>query len=169
MAWRAPTNDTYFVDNVMDFVVENVGEGTDVVLSTVSFSLLARGANVEALVLQGGANIDGTGNAIANSIFGNSGDNVLDGGALADTLMGNAGNDTFKFQMGQGNGDTVVDFAGNGAAAGDSLLFSGYGVGATFTNINATQWQVNYNGGSSHDIITFSNGASIDATDFSFI
>ena len=42
------------------------------------------------------------------------------------------------------------------------------GRGATFTNIDATHWEVNYNGGASHDIITFANGASIDATDFLF-
>ena len=29
-------------------------------------------------------------------------------------------------------------------------------------------WQVNYNGGASHEVITFQNGASIDASDFLF-
>jgi len=46
------------------------------------------------------------------------------------------------------------------------LQFVGYGPGATFTNIDATHWQVNYNAGASHDVITFTNAASIDATDF---
>ena len=62
-----------------------------------------------------------------------------------------------------------MDFAGNGAAAGDSLQFVGYGPGATFTNIDATHWQVNFNGGASHEIITFMNAASIDPTDYAFI
>jgi hypothetical protein len=66
-------------------------------------------------------------------------------------------------------GDTVVDFAGNGGAAGDALQFVGYGAGATFTNIDATHWQVNYNGGTAHDVITFMNGAAIDASDFMFV
>ena len=44
--------------------------------------------------------------------------------------------------------------------------FVGYGPGASFTNIDATHWQINYNGGASHDIITFSNAAAIDVTDF---
>jgi hypothetical protein len=85
-------------------------------------------------------------------------------------LTGNAGNDTFVFHMGQANGDTVVDFAGNGAAAGDSLSFVGYGAGATFTNIDATHWQINYSVGmgTSHETITFLNGASIDQTDVLF-
>jgi Ca2+-binding RTX toxin-like protein len=159
-------NDTYFVDNGLDQVVENPGEGADVVLSTVHFILPT---NVETLVLQGSAAANGTGNALANAMFGNSGDNRLDGQGNADTLTGNAGNDTFVFIIGQANGDAVVDFAGNGAAAGDSLQFVGYGTGATFTQNDATHWQVNYNGGTSHEIITFSNGAPIDASDFNFI
>jgi len=59
--------------------------------------------------------------------------------------------------------------ASNGAAAGDALLFVGYGGGATFTNIDATHWQVNFNGGASHDVITFMNGAAIDPSDFLFL
>ena len=158
-------NDTYFVDNGLDQVVENPGEGADVVLSTVHFILPT---NVETLVLQGSAAANGTGNALANSIFGNSGDNRLDGQGNADTLTGNAGNDTFVFIVGQGNGDAVVDFAGNGAAAGDSLQFIGYGAGATFTQNDPTHWQVNFNGGASHEVIAFMNGASIHPTDVVF-
>ena len=159
-------NDTYFVDNGLDQVVENAGEGIDAVFSSAHLVL---SANVETLVLQGGANANGAGNALANAIFGDSSDNMLDGQGNADTLTGNAGNDTFVFIIGQGNGDTVVDFAGNGTAAGDSLRFVGYGVGATFTNIDAAHWQVNYNGGASHEIITFMNGAPVHATDFVFV
>jgi len=110
-----------------------------------------------------------SGNSLANSLFGDSSDNVLDGQGSTDTLTGNAGNDTFVFNVGQGAGDTVVDFAGNGAAAGDALQFVGYGAGATFTQNDVTHWQVNYNGGASHEVITFMNGASIDPTDFVFL
>jgi hypothetical protein len=73
------------------------------------------------------------------------------------------------FHAGETNGDVVVDFAGNGAGPGDALQFVGYDAGATFTNIDATRWQVNYNSGASHEVITFLNGASIDPTDFSFV
>jgi Ca2+-binding RTX toxin-like protein len=158
-------NDTYFVDNTGDGVLENANEGTDVVFAGVSYAL---SANVEALVLQGGGAINGTGNTLANSLFGGSGDNTLDGGAGADALNGNAGNDIFVFNLGQAAGDTVVDFAGNGAAAGDSLRFVGYGPGATFTQNDAMHWQVNYNGDASHEVITFANGAAIDPTDVLF-
>jgi len=159
-------NDVYFVDDPGDLVFENMNEGTDAVFSTVNYTLTA---NVENLVLQGSGNLSGTGNGLANQVYGNAGDNALDGGAAADLLTGNAGNDAFVFHVGEAGGDMVVDFAGNGAAAGDSLQFVGYGAGATFTNINATHWQVNYNGGASQEVITFLNGASIDATDFAFM
>ena len=116
----AAGDDTYFVDDVFDTVIENANEGTDAVFAFVSYTLTA---NVEALVLQGSNNVNGTGNALANSLFG---DNTLDGGAAADSLTGDACNDTFVFKAGEANGDMIVDFAGNGAAAGDSLQFVGY-------------------------------------------
>ena len=159
-------NDTYFVDNTADAVVEGAGQGSDAVFALVTYGLAD---NVETLVLQGAGNINGFGNAFANAMFGNSGNNTLDGQGGADILTGNGGNDTFVFNVGQANGDAVVDFAGNGAGAGDSLRFVGYGAGASFTNIDTTHWQVNYNGGASHDIITFSNAAAIDVTDFLFV
>jgi Ca2+-binding RTX toxin-like protein len=159
-------NDTYFVDNAGDAVSEAASQGSDAVFALISYGL---SDNVETLVLQGGGNIDGVGNVLANAMFGNSGNNTLDGGAGADVLTGGAGNDTFVFKAGQANGDAVVDFAGNGAAAGDSLRFVGYGAGATFTNVDTTHWQVNYNGGASHDVITLLNGAAIDPSDFLFV
>jgi hypothetical protein len=62
-----------------------------------------------------------------------------------------------------------VDFAGNAALAGDSLKLVGYGAGATFTNIDATHWQINYNGGALHEVIAFMNGAAIDVSDVVFV
>jgi Ca2+-binding RTX toxin-like protein len=159
-------NDAYIVDNVGDVVVENAAEGNDSVFASVNYALTA---NVDNLILQGGADLQGHGNSVVNAVIGNSGNNLLDGEGGADVLTGNAGNDTFIFSVGQGNGDTVVDFSGNGAAAGDSLLFVGYGPGANFTNIDATHWQINFNGGASHAIITFSNAATIEASDFLFV
>jgi Ca2+-binding RTX toxin-like protein len=163
-------NDVYFVDNAGDLVFENVGEGTDAVFSTVSYTLTA---NVETLVLQGGGNLSGTGNVLANSIFGNSGGNTLDGGAGADVLTGGSGNDTFVFHAGQANGDNVVDFIGNGAAAGDALQFVGFGTaaqGASFTQIGASnQWQIHSGLDGHNEIVTFSNAAAIHPSDFLFL
>jgi Ca2+-binding RTX toxin-like protein len=163
-------NDIYFVDNINDQTIENPGQGNDTVFSTVDFRLAA---NVENLVLQGGAGLQGYGNGSANVIFGNSGDNLLDGGAGADVLTGAAGNDFFVFHAGEANGDTVVDFIGNGAGAGDSLQFAGFGTaaqGATFTQIGASnQWQIHSGLDGHNEIIAFSNSAVIDPSDFLFI
>jgi Ca2+-binding RTX toxin-like protein len=161
-------NDIYFVDNNFDQVIENPGEGTmDTVYTTTTYVL---GNNVEFLYLTGSTNISGFGNSVANVIQGNSGDNVLNGRQGVDTLAGNAGNDVFQFNVGEGNGDIVFDFAGSGVAAGDSLQFVNYGVGATFTQIGATnQWVIAYNAGADTEIITFSNAAAVDPTDFAFV
>ena len=87
-------NDTYVVDNVGDVVIEKAGQGTDTVRAGISYTL---GANVENLSLTGVANINGTGNQLANAIVGNSGRNVLNGGGGRDVITGAAGADKFVF------------------------------------------------------------------------
>ena len=162
-------NDVYVVDDAGDQVIENASEGTDAVFATVDFTLTA---NVEALVLQGAGNLAGGGNTLDNKLFGNAGDNTLDGGAGADRLTGGAGNDTFVFNALQANGDTIVDFAGNGGAAGDSFTFAGFGTaaqGATFSQIGASnQWLIHSGIGGADETITLLNGASVDASDVLF-
>ena len=78
-------NDIYFVDNAGDAVIENPGEGNDTVFASVNYGLTA---NVETLVLQGGADLQGFGNSSANALFGNTGNNLIDGGAGADAMSG---------------------------------------------------------------------------------
>lgn len=122
-------NDIYVVDDAGDAPNEEASPGldsggTDYVLSTVSTRL---GAFVERLELRGSADIDGAGNALANSLKGNSGANVLFGGAGNDTiagldggdiliggtgrdsLVGGAGADTFVLGLNEGPADVIAD------------------------------------------------------------
>ena len=86
-------DDTYVVLDTQDTPVEFAGEGHDVVQSSVRWEL---GANIEDLVLTGGANINGFGNGLANQLTGNSGDNYLQGYGDFDVLNGGAGNDFYE-------------------------------------------------------------------------
>lgn len=111
-------NDIYIVDNARDRTVEGAGAGTDRVSSSVSHTLAL---HVENLVLTGAAAINGTGNALANSITGNGGANVIIGGAGLDQLKGGAGADRFLFDSALSatdNVDGILDFS----AAADTIV-----------------------------------------------
>ena len=93
-------NDTYVVDNVGDVVNETGGDGTDTVLSSVSFSLadaVHAIGSIENLTLTGTGAVNATGNALDNVLTGNSGANVLIGGVGADTVDGGGGVDTASY------------------------------------------------------------------------
>ena len=104
-------NDIYFVDNAGDLAIENANEGTDTVFSTANLRL---SANVEALVLQGAANLQGAGNSLVNVLQGNVGNNILDGDAGADVMFGGAGNDIYFVDN---TGEGVVENANEGTDA----------------------------------------------------
>jgi Ca2+-binding RTX toxin-like protein len=122
-------NDTYWVDNVGDVVVEAAGvlSGTDTVMATVSTAL---GQNVERLVLAGSSDIDGTGNELDNTLIGNSGNNVLDGGTGDDVMQGGAGDDTYVVDS---DGDVVTELANGGTDTVRTQL--SYVLGANIENL----------------------------------
>jgi Ca2+-binding RTX toxin-like protein len=123
-------NDTYVVDNAGDVVTENVNEGTDTVLSSISYTLTGSADN---LTLTGSAALNGTGNGQDNVLTGNAAANTLDGAGGNDRLVGGAGGDTLIGSSGEDTADysasaealTVDLAAGTGSggdAAGDTLF-----------------------------------------------
>ena len=98
-------NDRYGIDD-SDILVEHAGKGMDTVVAACDFRLPA---NFESLTLAGGASIDGTGNAAANTIIGNGAGNTLAGSGGADTLRGEGGVDVLRGGAGD---DALIGGAG---------------------------------------------------------
>jgi len=113
-------DDIYYVDNAGDRVVEQAGEGHDLVVSSVSFNLHGTGA--EDIKLLGSAALNAEGDAGANRVTGNAGHNVLRGDAGNDVLTGGAGYDNFVFDtaLGKNNVDRITDFS----VADDTILLN---------------------------------------------
>src|SRR3954465_4152808 len=109
-------DDTYHLDSAGDGVIENAGEGSDLIISEAPSYTLP--STIEAMFL-GGAGVWGFGNESDNTLaggtrgnflFGRGGNDYLNGGGGADYLEGGAGADVFLFTRGEANGDAVADF-----------------------------------------------------------
>ena len=99
-------NDTFIVDDAGDTAIDAAGGpvvgGIDLVIGSATHTL---STNVENLTLVGAADINGTGNGLANIITGNAGNNVLSGLGGDDTLEGDGGTDTL---LGGADNDTLI-------------------------------------------------------------
>jgi serralysin len=141
-------NDIYYVDTG-DWVIEAAGQGDDRVVAFDHFALRL-GESVETLVAaEGSAAIVLTGNALAQSIYGNDGNNVLTGLGGADYLVGGGGNDLFV--LSSGSVATVGDYATGevvditqilSVAGGTNVVAGGY-----LKVTSGGQLQVDTNGG----------------------
>ncbi len=141
-------NDIYYVDQIDDRIIELPGGGDDRVIASITWTLEDE---VEQLSLSGSADIDGTGNDLANRLTGNAGRNRLDGGAGHDRLHGGAGRDTL---LGGSGADSL-----DGGMGADELTG---GVGADiFTFRSAAEAQ--------GDIITDLNAGEGDRIDLRLI
>lgn len=113
-------DDTYVIDRAGDRVDEQGGSGIDTVLTSrfIDLSSAQFGGDVENVTLTGTADLDATGNGLANTLRGNAGDNEFDGGLGSDTMIGGAGNDTYVVN---GGGD-VVDEGVPGSGGSDLVI-----------------------------------------------
>jgi Ca2+-binding RTX toxin-like protein len=138
-------DDTYTVDVATDVVTEALNAGTDTVLASLNYTLTA---NVDNLELTGSA-LNGTGNALNNSITGNDGNNALSGLAGNDTLIGGVGNDTLNGGLGidamtgssgddlfilDRSADTAIEASGEGS---DTVRLAYNVVGPTLIDLNS--------------------------------
>lgn len=146
-------NDTYVIDSLDDVVTELTNKGNDTIRSTLSTSL---GANLENLTLLGNANLNATGNELANVLLGNTGNNRLDGGLGADSMNGGAGNDLYIVDD---SGDTVTE----GLDQGDDTVQAGvsFTLGTNIERLTLTGTDaLNGTGNALDNVLTGNRGAN---------
>ena len=154
-------NDTFIVQVVGDKVLENANEGTDTVISNVSFVL---GDDIENLTL-----VEGSGRRRQRHRrrrlqhhYRQFGDNVLLGLAGNDRLTGNAGNDTLDGGDGNDN-DTLVGGLGNDIYFIDTLgdnVSEDVGVG-----IDLVQSKVTHTLGANFENLTLLDDGDLDTAE----
>lgn len=145
-------NDTYFISDSDDIVLEAEAEGSlDVVVSTVS-SQIARYANVEALILEDrSAAYSAVGGSAGDLLIGNSAENLISGGLGDDTLWG------WGLMPGRGVTDLLLGGAGNDIMIARGLVGPTSGVG------------LSVDGGAGDDLYVIGSNVAISGWDRSGI
>ena len=105
-------NDTYFVDTLVDIVVESSNEGIDTIATTLNTFSLSSYFIFENLSFSGIGDFIGTGSTLGNLIVGGGGSDVLDGvnSPAGDTLNGGAGGDDIFYV--RNKNDVIIAHAG---------------------------------------------------------
>ncbi|NJM63184.1 MAG: calcium-binding protein [Oscillatoriales cyanobacterium RU_3_3] len=172
-----PGSDTYSVGSLNATLIEQANEGNDIVNASINFTLPN---NIERLTLVGTANINGTGNALGNSILGNAANNLLNGLAGDDTINGLDGNDTLNGGDGidilnGGNGNDIFNGGAgndviNGGAGIDRIRVNAVGSNIVLTNTSVTGEGVDsLNGIENAELFVFQSNnipGNIDASAF---
>jgi serralysin len=97
-------DDTYTIDNVGDVIIESLGEGTDLIRTTLRQIDLIDYDHIENLTYTGRSGSTLIGNDMSNIIRGGSRNDVIQGGFGSDTLYGGDGTDLlYGFYENYGN------------------------------------------------------------------
>lgn len=125
-------SDIFIVDHLGDIATDEANAlsgDIDLVRASVSHTL---SNYIENITLTGTANVNATGNALANMIIGNSGANILDGKAGADTMIGGNGNDTYYVDS---LNDRVRETNSDSAQVDTVVSTVNFTLGANFENL----------------------------------
>ncbi len=153
--------DMYNVYGDDDSIVETNGlasGGIDFVAATVSWTL---GSYLESLQLVGSANLQGTGNGLANFVGGNAGANRLQGLDGDDSLTGLAGNDTLD---GGAGADTLYGDDGNDTYVVDSAADRIFEFGTASSAIDLVQSAVTWTLGANLERLKLTGDAAVNGT-----
>ncbi|MBV5311050.1 MAG: calcium-binding protein, partial [Chromatium okenii] len=141
MLYGGAGDDHYHYLSAGDQIIEEKGEGTDTVYSSVSYTLAS---NFENLVLTGNAWVIGIGNEL---------NNVLTGNGAGSLLMGETGNDTYYV----GVGDKLDELPNEGIDTVCSDIT--YVLLLNFENLTLTgKAAINGTGNSLNNILTGNSG-----------
>jgi Ca2+-binding RTX toxin-like protein len=180
-------DDTYFVDSMDDIVREDANGGNDTVILLSRDLRIRKIANVEHIIYADGTTLPPGGggepapsvgdNTMTSIIFGDNGNNTLDGGAGDDTIFGQGGDDLItggRDSLASRDINNTIDFADledqTESDDGDDTLYGGRGddtiLGGRGNDI--------LDGGAGDDMLSgqdgidiFRGGAGADTVDYS--
>jgi serralysin len=170
-------SDAYYADVLNEVIRETnavlATGGNDIVYYSGRTGTFVLGANVERLVLDSTAAVNGTGNNLANTIVGNGqvnilsglgGADVLNGGLGLDTMIGGDGNDTYYANV---FNEVITETNATLATGGNDLVYFS-GTTGTFTLRNNVErltltgtGSTNGTGNALGNTITGNSGANI--------
>jgi Ca2+-binding RTX toxin-like protein len=135
-------NDTFVISNASDAVQDTSTSATNVIQSTVNFSLPT---NVNSLIFTGSTALHGTGNSGNDSMVANTGADTLSAGNGTDTLVSSVtGTAIDSLVGGTGNDLFIVNYAGDivtvgGTHGADTIQSSvSYAASANVANLTLT-------------------------------
>lgn len=135
-------DDTVYVYSTTNTI--NGGTGSDLVISTVNFDL-GTVTSVEDLQLVGKLALTATGTTGNNTITGNAYNNVINGKTGVDSLIGGLGNDTYVYNLNDGN-DTIVDSGINTIQFGAGIDINDFAFESIETRVGSDVTYIIYSG-----------------------